>query len=207
MTLLKKPRRDASFFYLSTKEHSDLKQLCELARFLDKHRAVPATSSNFSLRAGENSFLISKSGLHKRDLNPSHFVRVDLQGQPVSFISPKPSDETLLHALVYRMFPDANVVAHTHAREFENFRAPHHEFSNHELLKIFGFKTHECSFSLPVFKNSQDMAALAVEIEQKLQTQNSLCMGFMLEKHGLYCFGKSGEQVQYYLEALLHLMG
>lgn len=205
MTLFKKHRRDSSFFLLSRNESIELNKLCKLAVFLDSHRAIPATSSNFSLRASENSFLISRSGLHKRDLNPSRFVRVNLQGAPLSSISPKPSDETLLHALVYKLFPTANVVAHCHAREFEKLKYPSHTFAGHELLKIFGFKNHEENFVIPVFENSQDMPEIAQKIEQFHLNNNELNIAFMLQSHGIYCFGKNVEQVQHYLEALLHL--
>ncbi len=205
MTLFKKHIRDASFFLLSHYEIRELNNLCKLAQYLDHLHAIPATSSNFSLRANENSFLISKSGLHKRDLNPSRFVRVDLEGKALSTLSPKPSDETLLHALVYRLFPTVNVVAHCHAREFEKFERPENIFAGHEILKIFGFKDHKEHFILPVFENSQDMQYLAVEISNYFMHNKNNCVAFMLEKHGIYCFGKNVAQVQNYLEALFHL--
>ena len=202
----KKYRRDASFFLLSQNELFELNKLCKLAVYLDKRNAIPATSSNFSLRLNKNSFLISKSGIHKRDLNPSRFVRVNLEGETLSPISPKPSDETLLHALVYKLFPEMNVVAHCHAQEFEKFKAPQHIFKGHELLKIFGLKNHLEDFHLPVFENSQDMKALAERIEPFMKKNTGLNVAFMLEKHGIYCFGKSIDQVQNYLEALFYLV-
>lgn len=201
----KKHRRDSSFFLLSEREKLELNNICNLAVYLDGRNAIPATSSNFSIRASENSFLISRSGIHKRDLNPTRFVRVNLKGELLSSISPKPSDETLLHALAYKLFPNVNAVAHCHAQEFEKFCTPSHIFQGHELLKIFGFKNHESSYALPVFENSQDMPALAEKIEQFIMNNKLTYFAFMLEKHGIYCFGKSVEQVQNYLEALLHL--
>ena len=157
----KKIRRDASFLPMSGFEFIQLNQLSNLAVYLDNRHAIPATSSNFSLRCNENSFFISKSGIHKRDLNPSRFVRVDLNGIAVNSISPKPSDETLLHAIIYKLFPNANVVAHSHAKEFEKFKCPNYIFEGHELLKAFGHKNHIDNFILPVFQNTQDIAALA----------------------------------------------
>jgi methylthioribulose-1-phosphate dehydratase len=202
-TLFKKYRKDASFFFLSNYEKIQLNKICKLVLFLDTLHAIPATSSNFSLRTSEkNSFLISKSGIHKRDLNPSRFVRVNLNGHPISALSPKPSDETLLHALIYRSFPKVNVVAHCHGREFEKFKAPAHVFPGCEILKAFGFKSHQEDFTLPVFENSQDMEALAKEVEPCLEKNK---IAFMLEKHGIYCFGNSVEQVQNYLEVFFHL--
>ncbi len=201
----KKHRRDASFFILSSFEIFKLKQLCHLATYLDSRKAIPATSSNFSLKTSNNDFLISRSGIHKRDLNPSQFVRVNIDGDPLNSISPKPSDETLLHSLIYKNFNHANVVAHIHAPEFEKFTYPKKIFLGHELLKAFGIKSHTENFELPVFENSQDMKGLYLTINNFLSENKLHNIAFMLEKHGIYCFGSSIEQVQNYLEAFLHL--
>jgi methylthioribulose-1-phosphate dehydratase len=206
LSKIKKHRKDSSGFFLTQIEYSSLNDLCQLANYLDKLNAIPATSSNFSLRANENSFFISKSGVHKRNLNPSLFVRVDLNGVPLSITSPKPSDETLLHAIIYKRYPEAKVVAHCHAREFEVFKTPQHIFPGHELLKALGLKSHEECFTLPVFKNSQDISALSKEVESYLLQNKSHTIGFMIEKHGIYCLGKSVQQVQNFLEALFHLV-
>jgi UDP-N-acetylenolpyruvoylglucosamine reductase len=52
-------------------------------------------------------------------------------------------------------------VAHSHAKEFEKFKCPNYIFEGHELLKAFGHKSHIDNFILPVFQNTQDIAALA----------------------------------------------
>jgi methylthioribulose-1-phosphate dehydratase len=198
--------KDASYFFLSNFEKIQLKKICDLAKFLDNMHAIPATSSNFSLKLSTHSFLISKSGIHKRNLNPSLFVRVDISGNPLTPLSPKPSDETFLHSFIYKNFPQANVVAHCHAREFESLEYPIHNFPGHELLKAFGFKNHEQNFQLPVYKNSQDMNEIYKILEHDHKTNKNISIGFMLEKHGLYCFGNSVEQVQNYLEVLFHFL-
>ena len=205
MTQFKKQIRDASSFLLSNKEIIDLKELCQVGEFLDSFRAIPATSSNLSLRTKNNSILISKSGIHKRDLNPSSFVRVNYAGEALHPLSPKPSDETLLHTLIYKLFPEANVVAHCHAREFEKFRVPNEIFSSHELLKVFQIKNHKEDYKLPVFENNQDMVYLSQVVENYFKTEFEFKNAFMIERHGIYCFGSNINQVQYYLEAFLHL--
>jgi methylthioribulose-1-phosphate dehydratase len=201
----KKFNRDASNFLLSNREKIELSAICDLAKYLDARCAIPATSSNFSLRACDNSFFISRSGVHKRDLNPSRFVRVNLEGNALTSTSPKPSDETLLHAFVYKHFPKARVVAHSHAKEFESFKCPEKIFQGHELLKAFGFKNHETNFMLPVFKNTQDIQSLSFEVESFFKKNDNHKIGFMVENHGIYCFGESASQVQNYLEVFLHL--
>lgn len=206
MKKFKSIHRDASLFFLSRKEYIDLKELCSLAKYLDNRHAIPATSSNFSLRSCTSSFLISKSGVHKRDLNPTQFVRVNLEGKALSPISPKPSDETLLHALVYNLFPDANVVAHCHAKEFEKLRCPEHIFPGHELLKVFGFKDHKQIFHLPVFENRQDIENLSKQVEKYLRNFDKFVTAFMIENHGIYCFGKDIKKVQNYLEVFMYFL-
>ena len=202
----KKHTRDASSFLLSTFEKLNLQEMCHLATFLDRRHAIPATSSNFSVRTKSHCFLISKSGLHKRHLTPSSFVRVGLDGVPLSSLSPKPSDETKLHSLVYQVFPHIQAIAHCHAPEFEKFKTPAQIFLGHEILKLFGHKDHHGAFALPVFQNSQDMEALVLEIRPHLENQSPPPIAFMLERHGIYCFGESVAQVQNYLEAFFYLI-
>lgn len=210
---MSKYKRDASFFPLSAMERIRLKALCEVARRLDARHAIPATSSNFSIRADACSFLISRSGIHKRMLEPTHFIRTDLTGLPLHPQSPKPSDETLLHALIYANDPSVGAVVHCHAPELEVVRAPVHKVTGHELLKALGKKGHDEPFYLPVFRNSQDMQQLAKLIEDELYTdrESEPCladvMAFCLENHGIYCMGKTVAQAELRLEALLHLVG
>ena len=120
MRTYKKIIKDASFFPLSLYETIELNRLCHVAKRLDIRHAIPATSSNFSIQTKNKALLITKSGLHKRNLNPSHFIRTNLNGIPLHPQSPKPSDETLLHAMVYRNIPEINAVIHCHAPELEN---------------------------------------------------------------------------------------
>lgn len=190
---------------LSLLEQLELKKICEIAVWLDKRQAIPATSSNFSYKRNENSFLITRSGMHKRNITPAHFIDVDLQGNALSRTFLKPSDETLLHAMVYRNFPNAKVVLHCHAKEFEKVTKPSHTLLGHELLKAVGFKTHTQDLVLPVFENSQDMEKLSEEIESYYsQNKHPNHFAFILERHGVYCFGSSVDQARYHLEVLLH---
>ncbi|WP_186645627.1 class II aldolase/adducin family protein [Fluviispira vulneris] len=225
MKTLQKYIKDASFFPLSLKENYELNSLCKVVTRLDERKAIPATSSNFSLRSKPNEFLITKSGLHKRNLNPSHFIRTDLGGNPLHPLSPKPSDETLLHALIYKNFDSANAVLHCHAPELDIFNLECNEFSQiikqkqddlkygflrikgHELLKALGFKSHTEDFFLPIIENHQDMSLLSNVIEENfIKTKTpSTFTAFVLEKHGIYCFGNSISQAEIRLETILHL--
>ncbi|KAB8027390.1 class II aldolase/adducin family protein [Fluviispira multicolorata] len=225
MRTYQKYNKDASFFSLSLNERIELNSLCETVCRLDKRQAIPATSSNFSIRSKSAEFLITKSGIHKRNLNPSHFIRTNFSGIPLHPLAPKPSDETLLHALIYKNFSNANAILHCHAPELEVFslektekstfskqnssfiRHSLYKIKGHELLKALGLKSHSEDYYLPIIENHQNMLLLSQEIESifiKIETPSPLC-AFVLENHGIYCFGNSISQAELRLEAILHL--
>jgi methylthioribulose-1-phosphate dehydratase len=69
-----------------------------------------------------------------------------------------------------------------------------------ELLKALeGINTHQTEILVPVFNNSQDMAALSAEIEG--QSPASM-HGFLLSGHGLYTWGNSIAAARRHTEAL-----
>jgi methylthioribulose-1-phosphate dehydratase len=206
----RKYRFDASRQYpLSLLEQIRLERLCEVAQRLDTRLAIPATSSNFSLRSSTESFLISRSGKHKRDLNAGDFLLVDLDGAAKAAVAPKPSDETLLHALVYKHCPWVHCVLHCHAPELENIKPHLLRFDGHELLKALGARDHETPTSIQVYENNQDMHALAAQVEERQFQKNTAIAGpvlFVLAQHGIYCGGESVERAEAYLESVLHLL-
>jgi methylthioribulose-1-phosphate dehydratase len=205
----KKYIRDATNIYYSHKELEDLKSLCEIAKQLDNRQVLPATSGNLSVRSSKDQFLITRSGYHKKFTTPAHFLRINTHNTlPITFIAPKPSDETKLHAAVYSLFPEINSVVHCHPAKLDSFlRVPHFKFEGHELLKCLGYKTHTEPFCLPVFKNSQDMDKLAEEIKDyfsKVIKSNDPICAFYLENHGIYCFGTSPQNAMNKLEVFLY---
>lgn len=201
----KKYIRDGSGFYYSLQELQNVQTLCEIAKRLDKRHALPATSGNLSVRTSPNQFLITRSGYHKKYSNPVHFLRINIEDAlPAAHIAPKPSDETKLHATIYSLFPDVNSIVHCHPQNLNSLKSPEHTFEGHELLKALGYKSHDEAFSLPVFKNSQDMDKLAIEIKKYFsQSKNKIVCAFHLEEHGIYCFGKTPEDAMNKLEVFL----
>lgn len=194
---------------LSLLEQIRLSALCEVAVRLDNRLAIPATSSNFSLRSTAESFLISRSGKHKRALTPGDFLLVGIDGRARAQIAPKPSDETLLHAVIYKACPWIHCVLHCHAPELEQLASPAVRLEGHELLKALKAPDHNTSFQIPVFENSQDMAALAQQVSKsQFQTQSTteVPVVFALAQHGIYCGGESVERAEAYLESVLHLL-
>ncbi len=166
---------------------------------------VPATSGNFSLRLDDDSALLTASGKHKGQLAPTDFIAVDLDGQPLS--PGKPSAETLLHTSLYRRFPNLGAVLHCHSPDATLISRLHAQsgyiaLRDYELLKAFpGIDSHDCAVNIPIFANTQDIAALAIEVDEYLAERPD-CPGYLIQGHGLYCWGNTLEDCMRNLEAL-----
>jgi L-fuculose-phosphate aldolase len=85
--------------------------LCAAGRRLDACGLVPARDGNLSARWGDR-VLVTRSGVHKRELTAADVVEAGLDG--IAMGSGKPSTELGLHLAVYRRRPDARAVVHAH---------------------------------------------------------------------------------------------
>lgn len=186
----------------------------EVIAFLHARGWTPATSSNFSCRTAPTSplFSVSVSGLDKGCLTADDFILVDGQGQPVDSArqSLKPSAETLLHALIYQQFPQANVVLHTHSVNGTVLSKLYEQqhglwLCDFEILKgLEGIKTHQAEVWLPIFSNAQDMQGLSADILAELH-QKPPVYGFLLAGHGLYTWGDTAAQAKRHVEVFEYL--
>jgi methylthioribulose-1-phosphate dehydratase len=76
----------------------------------------------------------------------------------------------------------------------------------YEMLKgLDGVTTHEHREWLPIFENSQDMAALARTIEAIFQRHPG-SHGFLLRRHGLYTWGRDLAEARRHVEILEFLL-
>ena len=197
----------------NTETQPRLETLVQTVRFLHAQGWTPATSSNFSLRSSEKAgfegFLISVSGLDKGQLTPADFLPVDETGNVTDTEKAhiKPSAETLLHGWVYKNFPQAGVVLHTHSVNGTVVGKLHQKqgvltFTDFEILKgLEGIKTHEAEVTIPVLPNHQDMGVLVKQLDDWYQqNKNRPLYGFLLAGHGLYSWGETPAQAQRHIE-------
>lgn len=165
---------------------------------------TPATSSNFSMRMDERHAAITVSGRDKGRLTVNDIMVVDFQGQPVA-TPHRPSAETLLHTQLYARFPEVGCVLHTHSRvqtvASRLFAAQGHvRLDGYELLKAFaGNQTHEMAIDVPVLPNTQDMPALAAQVEALLDA--GPLWGYLIDGHGLYAWGRDMAEARRHLDA------
>lgn len=170
----------------------------------------PATSTNYSFRTKVDDELIyvSRSGVDKSLFSETDFIEIDRFGQGKSENKiAVPSAETLIHCVLYDLFPETSVILHSHSvypvlisQKFEK----HVDFEGYEIQKGFsGQTTHDAKISIPIFDNTQDMDEFStVLIENKNRIVNH---SFIMRNHGTYAWGRTLFEAKRHLETLEYL--
>ena len=186
--------------------------LCDVGRELHRRGQVPATSSNFSVRLNEQCFAVTRSGPHKGRLTPADFLVADMAGQPVT--DGKPSAETLLHCQLYQHDAAIGAVLHSHSPAATVLSRLLPDtcaivLRGYELQKAFaGTTTHEAAHTVPIYANSQDIAALAATVERAMREgfEPPAAPGYIIRGHGIYAWGRDLAEADRHLEALDYLL-
>jgi methylthioribulose-1-phosphate dehydratase len=181
--------------------------LIQVGRRLWQQGLCPATSSNFSVRLHNGCCAITVSGRDKGNLQPADIMVVDSEGR--SLDGNVPSAETLLHTGLYRRDPAIGAVLHTHSLKATlvsmNIDGPV-VVEGLELLKALnGIKTHQSRLEIPVFDNTQDIAALAAEVDQWMDGYG-IGHAYLIRGHGLYTWGRDLSETLRHIEALEYLL-
>jgi methylthioribulose-1-phosphate dehydratase len=185
--------------------------LIRVGRWCDARGYCPATSGNYSVRLDFASLLVTASGKHKGHLLHDDFVVVDYDGRPVAPASAgSPSAETPLHALMFRLDPAIGAVLHSHSVPSTVLGlaltgAPELVLEGYEMLKALpGITTHEARAALPIFDNTQDIPALAREVQRRWA--GPPFPGYLVRGHGVYAWGRNVDAARHALEALEFLV-
>jgi methylthioribulose-1-phosphate dehydratase len=161
------------------------------------------------MRMDERHAAITVSGRDKGRLAVEDIMVVDFEGRAVGS-DHRPSAETLLHTQLYRRYPDIGCVLHTHSHNQTVASRlwagqGHVHLAGYELLKAFrGNATHEMAVELPVLPNSQDMPALAAQVEHLLD--RGPMWGYLIDGHGLYAWGRDMDEARRHLDAFEFLL-
>ena len=87
-------------------------ELSHLYRELDRAGLIFLAAGNISVRH-EDAMLISPAGASAETIRPESFVRTAFDGRCDAGL--RPSSEWSMHAAIYRAFPRAEAVVHTHS--------------------------------------------------------------------------------------------
>jgi len=186
-------------------------EIAETGRAFHARGWALGTSGNYSavLRDKPLRLLITSSGVDKALLSKKHFLHIDEQTNILRGEG-RPSAESLLHVAVARA-RGARCILHTHSAWstiLSDRHAKHKSMaiSGYEMLKgLEGVKTHMHQEWIPIFENSQDIPALAKEVEALLK-QDSRPHGFLLRSHGLYTWGEDVAQARRHVEIFEFLL-
>ena len=166
------------------------------------------TSSNYSVVARREplQLVVTASGKDKGHLERHDFVLINDQGQPVFDGQPKSSAETMLH-VVLAADPEVGAILHTHSvwstlLSDYYFDQGHLLIEGYEMLKgLAGITTHETSHRVTIFENTQDIPALAAEVQSRLDDPvEPLRHGFLIRNHGLYAWGRDLAEARRHIE-------
>jgi methylthioribulose-1-phosphate dehydratase len=171
------------------------------------------TSSNYSAVISEDplELIVTASGKDKSRLQEDDFVRIGADGRPTSPGQPAASAETMLHVALARR-GGIGAVLHTHSVWStilsETFAGKGGlEISGYEMLKgLAGVKTHEHREWLPIFDNTQDIPALARQVDAYLQSDGAHSHGYLIRRHGLYTWGRDLDEASRHIEIFEFLL-
>jgi methylthioribulose-1-phosphate dehydratase len=196
-------------------------------KYLDQRRALAdigtsfhargwsvGTSSNYSVVVSRDPLrlLITASGKDKGALQPADFAVLDDRAQPTDGAQPKSSAETWLH-IVLGGQPDVGAILHTHSiwgTLVSDWCASAGavRMEGYEMLKgLEGISTHQTTFDLEIFENTQDIPSLARKLEVRLRDAvTPLQHGFLLRRHGLYTWGRDLFEARRHVEIIEFLL-
>ncbi len=189
-----------------------LHDLAKLIREINQQGWSPATSTNYSLRHATQTELcyVSRSGVDKSRFEASDFLLLGLDGRLQSGFEDKtPSAETDIHLMLYRQ-TNAGCILHTHSIAdtlLSRYYYPQGELrlEAYELLKGIGkISTHDTQCLVPIFANTQNIAALSEQMAEYL-ANNPSCYGMLIERHGFYTWGATLQDAKRHLEVFQFL--
>lgn len=187
----------------------NLKQkLAETIRTYHHKGWSPATSTNYSFMDESSAIWVSRSGVDKSQFSEEDFITVNTNGVPTGEYSKiKPSAETLIHCVLYELFPKTKVILHSHS-VFPVLMSSIYEkeisFEGYEVQKGFaGEITHDNTIHIPIFDNTQDMNDFAKTLTANTEKIKHHC--FIMRNHGTYAWGENLFEAKRHLETLEYL--
>lgn len=186
-------------------DETQLTQLVAACHWIGAKGWAPATGGNMSLRQEGRYCLLSESGKDKGALTADDFIQVEIASNHVPS-GRKPSAETGLHTLIYRLYPEAGAILHTHSVNATVLSRVEKRaailLQGYEMQKTLREQqSHLDTVAIPLFDNDQDISALAQRIEF-FASETPIKWGFLLRGHGLTCWGRDVAEAKRHLEGL-----
>lgn len=185
----------------------------------DFHRRgwMSGTAGNLSARChdDENNFWITASGLPKGNLDERDLILIQVEsGKVMERLRPeaKPSAETSIHQVIYRLFPEARACLHVHTVDacLATTHVPRNALDMRlpalEMIKGLDIWEEDPVVELPLFDNWLDVPSIAREIERRFRNQAPQVPALMIRNHGVTVWGNSLQQAYNRVEIVEFIM-
>jgi methylthioribulose-1-phosphate dehydratase len=187
--------------------------LADVARLFYGRGWMAGTAGNLSLRLEDGSFWITASGKLKGRLRREDFLRVAPGGEVLERgrTEDRPSAETSLHDVIYRLVPEARACFHVHSipgnvaarlAEGGSLRLP-----PLEMIKGLGIWEEEPEVALAVFPNHAHVPRIAEEVAARFAAEPPRVPGFLIRDHGLTAWGRDSDAALNHVELFEYLFG
>jgi L-fuculose-phosphate aldolase len=155
-------------------------ELARVYREIDETGLIFLAAGNISVRH-EESMLISPAGASAATVTPEAFVHASFDGQCAAGL--RPSSEWSMHAAIYRAYPEAEAVVHTHSDHCVAVACTGQELPPfHYMIAAFGGSNVRCTPY--VTYGSRELGEAAV----KALERRTACL---LGNHGMIGHGTS----------------
>jgi len=191
--------------------------LCQIASDFHQRGWMPGTAGNLSARSVDHphTFWITASSLPKGQLEQYDFLQLEIEsGEVIQRFrdSAKPSAETSIHQVIYRLYPEAGACFHVHSVDAclasAAIAAGQKEMALPplEVIKGLGIWEQNPEVAMPLFDNILEVPKIAAEIEQRFSQQRPQIDALMIRDHGVTVWGDSLQQAYDRLEIVEFIM-
>lgn len=160
------------------------KDVCEIAKRAQKEGLCKHKSGNFSARDADSGLVvITPTSIDREFLTPRDMIVMDMEAKVLENLSMlRPTSESMMHLMIYKIRADAKAIAHTHSMYATTFAllnkpipAIVYEVANLGLRQA---RVPVAPYGRP---GTQDLANSVIEAAMESQS-------FLMEKHGVVAF-------------------
>ncbi len=156
---------------------------------------VAATDGNLSLRLDNNKIAITPTAVNKGELTAGDIITIDLNGNKLSGKG-KPSTETKIHLLAYKLRPEIKAVVHCHPTFATAFATAGLDLTKPvfpEVILGLG-PVPLCKYATPSTN----------ELTDSMKPFIRYAWAMLLQNHGAVTFGTDIEEAYFRMEKLEH---
>jgi len=164
--------------------------IVRLAHYLSPY--VVGAEGNVSCRL-PNGFLIKGSGHGFKNLTIEQIAECDKDGNQIGRV--RPSMEAAFHALLYRINPKINYIAHTHPVNCLKILMSYHDTQRFATQRFFPDQVVFNGVRSCVVPYAKPGEPLAEQIAAALHDFDEFPDVFLLRNHGIICCGRNHNDV------------